>query len=268
MLSKNSLNFHVISFIDKLKTNISEKNSNLCVGIDIDKKYFNKNVSIDELMDYSYMVVDATKDLAAAYKPNLAFFEEWGSKGFYWLEQLVKEIGNEHIIIADAKRGDIGNTGLHYANAFFNHLNCDAITISPYMGEESIQPFITHTSKGVYVLCRTSNKTSSYIQEEIYSKVISLCNDLNSNKNIGLVVGATNGQALQAVRSKSDLPFLIPGIGAQGGDLKSVIKINSNHMNSTLINISRGIIFADSKDYSSARASAKNYLNQMRAING
>jgi orotidine-5'-phosphate decarboxylase len=108
----------VISFIDKLKTNISEKNSNLCVGIDIDKKYFNKNVSVDELMDYSFMVVDATKDLAAAYKPNLAFFEEWGSKGFYWLEQLIKEIGNEHIIIADAKRGDIGNTGLHYANAF------------------------------------------------------------------------------------------------------------------------------------------------------
>ena len=258
----------MISFIDKLKTNISEKNSNLCVGIDIDKKYFNKNVSIDELMDYSFMVVDATKDLAAAYKPNLAFFEEWGSKGFYWLEQLVKEIGNEHIIIADAKRGDIGNTGLHYANAFFNHLNCDAITISPYMGEESIQPFITDTSKGVYVLCRTSNKTSSYIQEEIYSKVISLCNDLNSNKNIGLVVGATIGQALQAVRSKSDVPFLLPGIGAQGCDLKSVININSNHMNSTLINISRGIIFADSKDYSSVRASSKNYLNQMRAING
>ena len=140
----------MISFIDKLKTNISEKNSNLCVGIDIDKKYFNKNVSVDELMDYSFMVVDATKDLAAAYKPNLAFFEEWGSKGFYWLEQLIKEIGNEHIIIADAKRGDIGNTGLHYANAFFNHLNCDAITISPYMGEESIQPFITDSSKAFW----------------------------------------------------------------------------------------------------------------------
>ena len=258
----------MISFNDKLKINISEKNSNLCVGLDIDKKYFNKDVSVDELMDYSFMVVDATKDLAAAYKPNLAFFEEWGSKGFYWLEQLVKEIGNEHIIIADAKRGDIGNTGLHYANAFFNHLNCDAITISPYMGEESIQPFISDDSKGAYVLCRTSNKTSSYVQEEIFSKVISLCNELNTKKNIGLVVGATNEQALQAVRSKSNLPFLIPGIGAQGGDLKSVMNINSNHMNSTLINISRGIIFADSKDYSSVRASAKNYLNQMRDING
>lgn len=258
----------MISFINKLKTNISEKNSNLCVGIDIDKKYFNKNVSVDELMDYSFMVVDATKDLAVAYKPNLAFFEEWGSKGFYWLEQLIKEIGNEHIIIADAKRGDIGNTGLHYANAFFNHLNCDAITISPYMGEESIQPFITDSSKGAYVLCRTSNKTSSYIQEDIFSKVISLCDNLNSKENIGLVVGATNDQALEAVRSKTDLPFLIPGIGAQGGDLESVIAINENYMSSTLINISRGIIFADSKDYSSVRTSAKNYLNQMRTVNG
>ena len=258
----------MISFVDKLKNNISEKNSNLCIGLDIDKKYFDNDVSIDELMDYSLMVVDATKDLAAAYKPNLAFFEEWGSKGFYWLEELVKTIGSEHIIIADAKRGDIGNTGLHYANAFFNHLNCDAITISPYMGEESIQPFISDVSKGAYVLCRTSNKTSSYIQEDIFSKVISLCDDLNSKENIGLVVGATNDQALQAVRSTTDLPFLIPGIGAQGGDLESVIAINENYMSSTLINISRGIIFADSKDYRSVRTSAKSYLNQMRAVNG
>ena len=161
----------MLSFIDKLKTNISDKNSNLCVGIDIDKKYFNDNVSLDEMMDYSMMIVDATNDLAAAYKPNLAFFEEWGSKGYYWLENLMKHIGNEHVVIADAKRGDIGNTGLHYANAFFNHLNCDAITVSPYMGEESIEPFISNPSKGAYVLCRTSNKSSTFIQEEIYSKV-------------------------------------------------------------------------------------------------
>ena len=114
------------------------------------------------------MIVDATNDLAAAYKPNLAFFEEWGSKGYYWLENLMKHIGNEHVVIADAKRGDIGNTGLHYANAFFNHLNCDAITLSPYMGEESIEPFISNPSKGAYVLCRTSNKSSTFIQEDIF----------------------------------------------------------------------------------------------------
>ena len=256
------------SFIDKLKTNISDKNSNLCVGIDIDKKYFNDNVTVDELMDYSMMVVDATKDIAAAYKPNLAFFEEWGSKGYYWLENLINHIGSSHIVIADAKRGDIGNTGLHYANAFFNHFNCDAITVSPYMGKESIEPFVSNASKGAFVLCRTSNESSTFIQEDIFSKVITLCEELNLKQNIGLVVGATNDDAMMKVRSSTDLPFLIPGIGAQGGDLKSVLKMNKNHLDTTLINISRGIIFAGNKDFDSIRNSAKKYLNQIRESDG
>ncbi len=258
----------MLSFIDKLKTNIYDKNSNLCVGIDIDKKYFKDNVSLDEMMDYSMMVVDATSDLAAAYKPNLAFFEEWGSKGYYWLENLMKHIGNDHIVIADAKRGDIGNTGLHYANAFFNHFNCDAITVSPYMGKESIEPFISNASKGAYVLCRTSNKSSTFIQEDIFSKVISLCEALNNQQNIGLVVGATNYDALMEVRNSTDLPFLIPGIGAQGGDLQSVLRINEKSMDTTLINVSRGIIFSGNKDHDSIRNSAKQYLNQLRGLNG
>ena len=258
----------MLSFIDKLKTNISDKNSNLCVGIDIVKNNFNDNVSLDEMMDYSMMVVDATSDLAAAYKPNLAFFEEWGSKGYYWLENLMKHIGNDHVVIADAKRGDIGNTGLHYANAFFNHFNCDAITVSPYMGEESIEPFISTPSKGAYVLCRTSNKSSTFIQADIYSKVISLCEALNNQQNIGLVVGATNDDALMKVRNSTDLPFLIPGIGAQGGDLQSVLKINEKNMDTTLINVSRGIIFSGNKDHDSIRNSAKQYLNQLRGLNG
>ena len=255
-------------FIDKLKTNISDKNSNLCVGIDIDKKYFNDNVTVDELMDYSMMVVDATKDIAAAYKPNLAFFEEWGSKGYYWLENLMNHIGSNHIVIADAKRGDIGNTGLHYANAFFNHFKCDAITVSPYMGKESIEPFVSNASKGAFVLCRTSNKSSTFIQEDIFSKVITLCEELNFKQNIGLVVGATNDDAMIKARSSTDLPFLIPGIGAQGGDLKSVLKMNKNHLDTTLINISRGIIFAGNKDFDSIRNSAKKYLNQIRESDG
>ena len=253
-----------MQFIEKLRKNISEKNSNLCIGIDIDKKYFSKDVSIDELSDYSMMIVEATKDLASAYKPNLAFFEEWGSKGFYWLENLIKYIGKDHIIIADAKRGDIGNTGVHYAEAFFNHLNCDAITINPYMGKESIEPFIENKEKGVYVLCRTSNQSSSYIQEDIFTKVISMCEDLNTNKNIGFVVGATDDKALEEVRVKTDSFFLIPGIGAQGGSLKNVIQSNINHLDTTLVNISRGIIFADQKNSESIRLAAKKYLNQMK----
>lgn len=253
-----------MQFTEKLRKNISEKNSNLCIGIDIDKKYFSKHVSIDELSDYSMMIVEATKDLASAYKPNLAFFEEWGSKGFYWLENLIKYIGRDHIIIADAKRGDIGNTGVHYAEAFFNHLNCDAITINPYMGKESIEPFIENKEKGVYVLCRTSNQSSSYIQEDIFTKVISMCEDLNSNKNIGFVVGATDNKALEEVRVKTDSFFLIPGIGAQGGSLKNVMQSNINHLDTTLVNISRGIIFADQKNSESIRLAAKKYLNQMK----
>ena len=253
-----------MQFTEKLRKNISEKNSNLCIGIDIDKKYFSKDVSIDELSDYSMMIVEATKDLASAYKPNLAFFEEWGSKGFYWLENLIKYIGRNHIIIADAKRGDIGNTGVHYAEAFFNHLNCDAITINPYMGKESIEPFIENKEKGVYVLCRTSNQSSSYIQEDIFTKVISMCEDLNSNKNIGFVVGATDDKALEEVRVKTDSFFLIPGIGAQGGSLKNVMQSNINHLDTTLVNISRGIIFADQKNSESIRLAAKKYLNQMK----
>ena len=163
----------MISFKQKLHNTIKEKNSNLCVGIDIDRKYFDDNVTIEELKDYSFKVVESTRDVAAAYKPNLAFFEEWGSKGFLWLEELVKEIGDSHIIIADAKRGDIGNTAKHYANAFFKYLNCDAITVNPYMGQEAIEPFCSDETKGVYVLCRTSNTSASYIQDAIFDKVVS-----------------------------------------------------------------------------------------------
>jgi|TARA_Y100000389_G_scaffold81010_1_gene77608 orotidine-5'-phosphate decarboxylase len=254
----------VKSFKEKLEKSILTKNSNLCVGIDIDKKYFKPDVTIQELKDYSFMVVSATKDVASAYKPNLAFFEEWGSEGFVWLEELVKEIGKEHIIIADAKRGDIGNTANHYANAFFNHFKCDAITVNPYMGKESIEPFCLDKSKGVYVLCRTSNPSASFIQKNIYEKVIKLSKDLNQFSNIGLVVGATDTESMTEVRGSNNLPFLVPGIGAQGGSLKDVIKINKNHAHSTLINISRSIIFPGNNNFEDIHNAAHDFANQMR----
>tara|TARA_X000000368_G_scaffold409572_1_gene391700 strand:+ start:648 stop:1427 length:780 start_codon:yes stop_codon:yes gene_type:complete len=254
----------VISFKEKLHKTIKEKNSNLCVGIDIDRKYFNDNVTIEELKDYSFKVVASTRDVAAAYKPNLAFFEEWGSKGFLWLEELIKEIGNSHIIIADAKRGDIGNTAKHYANAFFKYLNCDAITVNPYMGQEAIEPFCSDQNKGVYVLCRTSNESASYIQDTIFDKVVSLSESMNRYKNIGLVVGATDTEKMNEVRKTNNLPFLIPGIGAQGGSLKDVIEINNNHAESTLINISRSIIFAGDHDSDSIHNAAEDFSNEMR----
>ena len=254
----------MISFKEKLHNTIKEKNSNLCVGIDIDRKYFDDNVTIEELKDYSFKVVASTRDVAAAYKPNLAFFEEWGSKGFLWLEELVKEIGDSHIIIADAKRGDIGNTAKHYANAFFKYLNCDAITVNPYMGEEAIEPFCSDQSKGVYVLCRTSNTSASYIQDTIFDKVVSLSDSINKYENIGLVVGATDTEKMNEVRKTNNLPFLIPGIGAQGGSLKDVIEINKNHAESTLINVSRSIIFPGDNDSDNIHAAAQDFCNEMR----
>ena len=254
----------MISFKQKLHNTIKEKNSNLCVGIDIDRKYFDDNVTIEELKDYSFKVVASTRDVAAAYKPNLAFFEEWGSKGFLWLEELVKEIGDSHIIIADAKRGDIGNTAKHYANAFFKYLNCDAITVNPYMGQEAIEPFCSDENKGVYVLCRTSNTSASYIQDTIFDKVVNLSESMNKYENIGLVVGATDTEKMNEVRKTNNLPFLIPGIGAQGGSLKDVIEINNNHAESTLINVSRSIIFAGDYDSDSIHNAAEDFCNQMR----
>jgi orotidine-5'-phosphate decarboxylase len=254
----------MISFIDKLKNSIKTRESNLCVGIDIDKKQFASNVTLEELKDYSFTVIDATRDFAAAYKPNLAFFEEWGSKGFIWLEELIEKIGNQHVIIADAKRGDIGNSAAHYANAFFKHFDCDAITVNPYMGEETITPFSTDSTKGVYVLCVTSNSSAGYIQNDTFKNVINLTNDMNENKNIGLVVGATDTHKMEKIRSLSNLPFLIPGIGAQGGDLENTVNINKEFMDSTLVNVSRSIIFADNKDSKSIYNAAKEFSEQMK----
>ena len=249
----------MLSFKNKLKKSIQDKSSNLCVGIDIDKSHFSSDVRLQDLKDHSLKVVDSTRKFAAAYKPNLAFFEEWGSEGLVWLEELIQEIGNEHIIIADAKRGDIGNSAKHYANAFFNHFNCDAITVNPYMGADSIEPFCSNPEKGVYVLCVTSNPSASKIQDDSFKNVIDLTNNTNQNENVGLVVGATKMEKMEEVRALSRLPFLIPGIGVQGGDLENTIKINEKFIESTLINVSRSIIFAD--DISAA---AKEFLAQMR----
>ena len=254
----------------ELVDQIKDKKTYLCVGLDSDINKIPDHLKKfdDPIFEFNKRIIDATKDLVIAYKPNIAFYEAQGNKGLISLEKTLNYIPKNIFKIADAKRGDIGNTGLHYANAFFNHFNCDAITVSPYMGEESIQPFISTPSKGAYVLCRTSNKSSTFIQEDIYSKVISLCEALNNQQNIGLVVGATNNDALMEVRNSTDLPFLIPGIGAQGGDLQSVLKINEKNMDTTLINVSRGIIFSGNKDHDSIRNSAKQYLNQLRGLNG
>ena len=261
------------SFTTRLSEQIAKKKSHLCVGLDISPEGLgNKNAKLSNLIDHSLKIINATIDLAVCYKPNLAFFERWGSDGFKWLEKIIGYIGNDNIIIADGKRGDIGNTAKQYAISIFNHFGFDAVTLNPYMGSDSIKPFIEDPEKGVFILCRTSNLSAKDIQDlrigkqEVYENVAKLAVKLNINDNIGLVVGATAPSEIRKIRNIAPkLPFLIPGIGAQGGDLeKSMQYGNDNGV--AIINISRGISFAGDMSSQAIRNSAQDYVDKMREI--
>ena len=252
------------TFNSKLKSKIKKQKNCLCVGLDISPENLGAT-DLDELKAHTYRVIDATRDFALAYKPNFAFFERWGFEGFRWLEETVDYIGPGYIKIADAKRGDIDNTARQYAKSIFEYFKFDAVTLNPYMGKDSIEPFMEFKEKGVFVLCRTSNASASSIQgsavteNSIIKKVVMLANDLNRNSNIGLVVGATAINELRIIRNLApDLPMLIPGIGAQGGDLKESV-IVGNESSSALVNVSRDISFSGKMDSNSIYKSAENY---------
>ena len=155
----------MIPFNNKIKNRAKKINSYLCVGIDVDPVLVKSN-KFDDLVSHSKRIVDATRDIALCYKPNFAFFERWGAKGFKWLEDIVNYIGEDAIVIADAKRGDIGNTAKQYAYSLFTHFDFDAVTLSPYMGKDSITPFIDNPEKGVFILCRTSNPSAVDLQNQ------------------------------------------------------------------------------------------------------
>jgi orotidine-5'-phosphate decarboxylase len=226
-------------------------------------------MDVSELVDYSRKVVDATREYAAAYKPNMAFFERWGSTGLGWLEEIIEYIGDEHFLICDGKRGDIGNTARQYAKSIFGHFGFDAATVSPYMGSDAIGPFLEDTEKGAFVLCLTSNNSAEELQLQenggtpLYENVIEMCLRLNSNGNCGLVVGATQESELSTIRQKSgDMPILIPGIGAQGGDLETSVRIgNSNGI--ALINVSRSILYAGDQSSKAITAVAREYNDRI-----
>ena len=272
----------------RLSKLIKSKRSHLCVGLDMNPEAMgSSNTTLDELKKHSLKVIDATSDLASAFKPNLAFFERWGSEGFKWLEALMDYFPDDLIIIGDAKRGDIGNTAKQYAYSLFTHFDFDAVTLSPYMGKDSITPFIDNPEKGAFILCRTSNPSAVDLQnqqiniessdqavqrideipnEMLFDKTAQLCVEWNKNNNVGIVVGATAPQEISRIRSHApSLPFLIPGIGAQGGDLiQSMLDGNKN--GDALINISRGISFSGDLSSKAIRNAAKDYLSQMREI--
>lgn len=226
----------------------------ISLGLDLDAKKMPAEFvgSTKKMFDYVHRVIDATSDKVCAYKPNIAFFERFGADGLSLLKQIVQRIPEDIPVIVDGKRGDIGNTASHYAAAMFEWLNADWVTINPYMGYDSIRPFIEYKEKGVFVLCLTSNTGSKDFQHLIcdghplYRHVAEKVRYWDKDFNCGLVVGATQPEQLKEIRDMAgDMPLLIPGVGAQGGDLETAAKFGTaNFTKPALINVSRSILYA------------------------
>ncbi len=243
-----------MSFQNKLLHIIEKNQSILCIGLDTHADRIPEHLKNREnpLYDFNKAIIDKTVQYAAAYKLNTAFYEACGIMGWEALKKTVQYIPDSVLTIVDAKRGDIGNTSKLYAQALFNELNADAITVNPLMGYDSVYPFIENPEKGVFFLCLTSNPGTKDFQhfndgtQTLYSKIALTVKTWNEKQNCGLVVGATHPYELNTIREwVPELPLLIPGIGAQGGDLeKSVINGTDKRGSNALFNSSRSIIFA------------------------
>jgi orotidine-5'-phosphate decarboxylase len=235
---------------------IRERQSYLCVGLDTELERIPAHLLSDEdpIFAFNQAIIDATRDLCVAYKPNLAFYEAQGLRGWQALEKTIRYIGNSHFIIADAKRGDIGNTSRQYAKAFFETLNCDALTVAPYMGADSVQPFMGYAEKWVILLALTSNPGSSDFQmnvqesgQTLYAEVLKKAQNWGTPENLMFVVGATHPEQFAQIRTiVPDHFLLVPGVGAQGGDLATLTRLGMNADVGLLVNASRGIQYAGS----------------------
>jgi orotidine-5'-phosphate decarboxylase len=240
--------------------NIRKKKSFLCVGLDseIEKIPFALRKEEDPVYEFNRRIIDATSQYSVAYKPNVAFYECYGADGWKSLEKTVNYIKDNYpdiFVIADAKRGDIGNTSKMYAKAFLENMSFDAITVAPYMGEDSVTPFLSYEGKWIVLLALTSNKGADdfqYHDEDgirLFERVLTVSQKWGSLNNIMYVVGATRAEMLKEIRRiVPDHFLLVPGIGAQGGSLKEVVKYGMNSKCGLLVNSSRGIIFADNSD--------------------
>ncbi|MEM6735462.1 MAG: orotidine-5'-phosphate decarboxylase [Bacteroidota bacterium] len=248
----------------ELIAQIKSKESFLCIGLDTDINRIPKHLLKEKhpVFEFNKQIIDATHHLAVAYKPNVAFYEALGVKGWESLQKTIEYIPGDVFTIADAKRGDIGNTSKMYARAFFEQMDFDSITVAPYMGSDSVKPFLDFENKWVIVLAATSNPGGLDFQydeikgEKLYEKVIRKSMDWGSTNNLMYVVGATRPETLKKIRQIiPDHFLLIPGIGAQGGDLKTVCESGLNKDGGLIINSSRGIIYVDhSKDFSNEAA--------------
>jgi orotidine-5'-phosphate decarboxylase len=265
-------------FNERFQQTLRERQSLLCVGLDPDLQKLPANLprSAEGVITFCKEIIAATREFAAAFKVNFAFFEALGKSGWAALEAVAAALPDDVIRIADAKRGDIGNTAQRYAEAIFHQLPFDAMTANPYLGEDAAQPFLDDATKGVFFLCRTSNPGSSDIQNfpdrtrPLYLHIASQVREWNTNGNAGLVVGATHPRELQQVRKITpDLPFLIPGVGAQGGDLEKAVRQGATVTGDlAIINASRTILYAEpGKNFSAAAArAAEKMRNDMRAL--
>ena len=258
-----------MKFIDKLLDASRKNNSWLCIGLDPDPELMPEV----DVLQFNKAIIEATSDLVCAYKPNLAFYEALGTEGLPVLEKIVKHIPGDIPVIGDAKRGDIGNTAKAYARALFSVLGFDAATVNPYLGFDSIEPFINYQGKGVFILCRTSNKGAADFQDlltnglPLYEAVARKAKEWNTQGNIGLVVGGTYPDELKKVRTICpEMPLLVPGIGAQGGDLASAVEYGVDAGGEkAIINVSRQILYASrEKDFArAARTVAEKIRNQI-----
>jgi orotidine-5'-phosphate decarboxylase len=249
-----------MKFKDKLNMLIRSKKSFLCVGLDsdIDKLPVGIPGNAKGIVEFNKHIIQATSDVAIAYKLNIAFYERLGVAGWEALGKTLQMIPEDTLRIADAKRGDIGNTSRQYARTFFETYHFDAITVAPYMGSDSLSPFFEYEEKGIFVLCLTSNPGSrdfQYLKSdglELYKHLAFKIKEWNRFQNIGIVAGATHPEELKGLREiLPDVPFLIPGVGVQGGDLEKVLQYGlTRQKDGVLINSSRGIIFAsDGEDF-------------------
>lgn len=246
----------------------SQRNhSQLCIGLDPEPQRLPAHFQTrtDSVYAFCITIIDATADLACAFKPNIAFFEAMGLPGLQVLRKLMQEKRSVPWIL-DAKRGDIGSTAEAYARAVFDDLQADAVTLSPYLGSDSLAPFLRRAEKGCFILCKTSNPGSSDLQdidvqgEPLYMHVARLAAERwNTHGNAGLVVGATHPQALAQVRAACpDLPLLVPGVGAQGGEIEAAVRAAADaHGQGMLINASRSILYASSGEDAAQAARAE-----------
>ena len=262
----------------EIVTQIRKKKSFLCIGLDVDLQKIPTFLleKEDPIFEFNKAIIDATHHLCVAYKPNIAFYEAYGIKGWTSLEKTIKYINQNHpeiFTIADAKRGDIGNTSSMYAKAFFEDLSFDSVTVAPYMGKDSVEPFLAFKNKHTILLALTSNagafdfQTKEIDGKEVYKQVLETSKGWKNSKNLMYVVGATKASYLADIRKIIPESFLlVPGVGAQGGNLQEVCDYGMTDQIGLLINSSRGILYASKQaDFAEAAAEKASELQAQMA---